>query len=376
MKRLAGIVLLASMTACLGLADEPGQLQSSVTAGSPEAVGILRFLNGPDATFEILDVDAGLDRRAAQNIVDHVRGADGLLGTADDDPIGDLDELDGIYWVGPAAIDHLLAYVESIGGVPTVDVEGVLMTADEAALVVTVVNQATDTQLDIDAALDARAARNLVAARPLADIDAVAAVSWVGPSALEKLRVYAPTWTAPTPPPVCTTSVGPRTDDDVARYNELLARATTLDWPYAEMVADQAPACIDLTSSATRADLVQALRLDSGLDWQQRVDFYPGSGALTPGSTGYLSLMAAADSAIQDAVTFGRWNPNATPEDAALWADHDRLYNALTARAAADPNAFYEVVLTMDAEECSQKAYALVDAQDLRIWIIHRFPGC
>ena len=37
----------------------------------------------------------GLDRRAAQNIIDHRDGPDGIAGTGDDDLFDDITELDG-----------------------------------------------------------------------------------------------------------------------------------------------------------------------------------------------------------------------------------------------------------------------------------------
>lgn len=72
----------------------------------------------------------------------------------------------------------------------------------------------------------------------------------------------------------------------------------------------------------------------------------------------------------------GVWDPDASAEGAALWAARNEIFEALTARAAAEPNAFYEVELFIPAEECSQDAVALVDAETLEIWIIHRFPRC
>ncbi|MEZ4398989.1 MAG: hypothetical protein R3B06_03175 [Kofleriaceae bacterium] len=177
--------------------DELGSDEAGLLDGSPEAVGVLRFLNSPAADVATLDVDAALDARAARNIVGHVRGADGVLGTADDDLLGDVAELDAIAYVGPAALDRLVAYVRRIDGVPTVEVEGVLMTPAEAAAIVALANGAALAVLDDDAGLDARAARGLVALRPFADVAAVAAVPYVGASALEKLRVFAPTWQPP-----------------------------------------------------------------------------------------------------------------------------------------------------------------------------------
>jgi hypothetical protein len=72
---------------------------------------ILLFINNPDTTLEILDVQVGLDRRAAINIIAHRNGADGQVGTADDDPIDSISELDEIKYVGKSAMEKVKIYV-------------------------------------------------------------------------------------------------------------------------------------------------------------------------------------------------------------------------------------------------------------------------
>lgn len=196
-----GLGGLAGLAGCLD--DDLGAHEGAVADGSAEAIGVLRFLNSPAADVATLDVAAALDVRAARNIVAHVRGPDGLLGTGDDDLLDSIAELDAIPQVGPATIARLVAYVDSIGGIPTLHVEGVHLTAAEAAAIVAAANGATLTELDVDAALDVRAARNLVDRRPHADLHAVAAVAYVGTSALEKLRVWAPGWRAPSTEVTC-----------------------------------------------------------------------------------------------------------------------------------------------------------------------------
>ena len=76
---------------------------------------ILALVNDPATTFQILDVDVALDRRAAQNIVAARDGADGLAGTADDRPFASVAELDAVPYVGPAALDALAVYALANG---------------------------------------------------------------------------------------------------------------------------------------------------------------------------------------------------------------------------------------------------------------------
>jgi hypothetical protein len=196
-RRLLALSALPSLLLAGCLDDGLETSTGEVREGSAEATGVLRFLNGPLADVDTLDVAAGLDARAARNIVAHVRGGDGALGTADDDLLASLAELDAITYVGPATIEKLLVYVDSIGGVPRLEVEGVRLTEAEARAITRAANGALLAELDDDAGLDARAARGITETRPHADVQAVARVAYVGAAALEKLRVWAPGWSGP-----------------------------------------------------------------------------------------------------------------------------------------------------------------------------------
>jgi secreted trypsin-like serine protease len=77
------------------------------------------------------------------------------------------------------------------GGGEAVTVEGVGFSAEEGALTLALVNQASVETLDVDVALDVRAARAIVDARPLDSLQALGAVAYVGTSALQKLKAHA-----------------------------------------------------------------------------------------------------------------------------------------------------------------------------------------
>ena len=148
---------------------------------------LLAFVNAPDTTFEVLDLDVGLDKRAAERIVRHRDGRDGTWGTSDDDLIGSIDELLSIDFVGDKAIASLeewMVYLAQDGEV----VEGVAFTDEEAILVVALANAAEPEWLDDDLELDARAVDHIVDARPIADLRDLAALPYVGPATLERLR--------------------------------------------------------------------------------------------------------------------------------------------------------------------------------------------
>ncbi|AIS58276.1 phospholipase D-like domain-containing protein (plasmid) [Vibrio coralliilyticus] len=74
--------------------------------------------------------------------------------------------------------------------------EGVSFTGAEVATVLDIVNQATLSDLDVEAAMNATAANNIIAARTIADMDQLAAVPYVGAAAMQVLKDYIPTWEA------------------------------------------------------------------------------------------------------------------------------------------------------------------------------------
>jgi len=148
---------------------------------------VLAFVNSPDTTFEVLDIDVGLDRRAAERIIRHRDGADRVSGTADDNPFDSIDELLSIDWVGESALELLEGWLEDAATDGAL-VEGVAFTDTEATLVVHLVNTAEADTLDVDLELDVRAVDGILDARPIADVYELADVPYVGPATLERLR--------------------------------------------------------------------------------------------------------------------------------------------------------------------------------------------
>ena len=189
-----GVLMLASCGA--GAIDEDG---SAVDESSLQTGLILQFLNGPDATVSVLDNDVGLDTRAAKAIVAHVRGPDGVLGTADDNPFDSIAELDAVSYVGAAAITAIDKYaVAKYGTTPTptptptptgqpVTIESVTFTPAQAAGVLDLINNHWEENI-YKVGLSSLAFTSLNAGRPFASIQAVAAAASVGTVALTKLR--------------------------------------------------------------------------------------------------------------------------------------------------------------------------------------------
>jgi hypothetical protein len=175
-----------------------GELSTArvIEEGTPQAVGVLAMLNDPGTTLDTLDIDAALDKRAATNLIAHRDGADKRPGTADDDKFGTIAEVDAVSYVGDAALSALLAYATDNDWIPAGDdyygtIETVSFTVTEAGAVVQLCNTASFTTLDVEASLDSRAAKGIVDTRPFTTVEQIAAVSYVGASALGNLKSYA-----------------------------------------------------------------------------------------------------------------------------------------------------------------------------------------
>jgi hypothetical protein len=197
---VSSATLLALGMACQPSPDREEGSYDAVTAaihdGTPESIGVLGLLNAVDTDVPLLDIDVGLDRRAAENLVAHKNGADGVAGNDDDDAFDDVDEVDAIPYVGPSAFDKLLAYAAAHGYVPGDDdllgvYDGVSFTVKEAQATLTLANNEAHATLDGPIGLDVRAVDSIVAARPIASVLALSELHWVGESALRKLKTHA-----------------------------------------------------------------------------------------------------------------------------------------------------------------------------------------
>lgn len=232
-KSIAFTVVILAAAACGTEADVDTQAGHASDDALPlDGQAILDFLNGPDATLAVLMQEAGVKSRAAGNIFEHVRGPDRQLGTADDDKLDSIAELDAIPYVGTATLAALDAYVRSRGYQPDFTLEGVPFTLAEAAGVLQLANGASQAALDDDVGLDARAARNIVAARPLATIQLLAAVSYVNGTALQRMKDWVLTHGTPPPPVDRTPAVivsAAATDSShvVVTYSKAIDQATS-----------------------------------------------------------------------------------------------------------------------------------------------------
>ena len=173
---------------------------------SLEEDGVLRFVNDCPSNLSVLDDDAALDARAATGIVSLRDGVDLTCGTSDDQLFWSMAQLDDVPWVGDSALSKLVAHATLLGYV-TADGEGVAGEYDdvpfslaEAEGVLAIANGASLEILDIDIGLDSRAASAIVEGRPFdagsigANMQVLAAASFVGKSALQKLKSFVVPW--------------------------------------------------------------------------------------------------------------------------------------------------------------------------------------
>ena len=169
---------------------------SRIKEGTAEAYGVLAMLNDESTTQDVLDVDARLDLRAARSLIAHRDGPDRLFGTADDNPFDDIAEVDAQYYVGGSALARLLDFAQEQGWIPegpdyVGQWEGVPFTMDDITATLKLANDASPAVLDRDVGLDIRAVQEILFARPIADMNELAEVKHVGPSALRVMRDYA-----------------------------------------------------------------------------------------------------------------------------------------------------------------------------------------
>jgi hypothetical protein len=200
MKTLSAIVISTCFaTLAFGCGDAvsaEGSLDTATLAlveGSPEAIGLLGFLNNPTTTVDVLDHDVPLNRRAARNLIHHRDGFDGVTGTYDDNLFDHLAEVDAVRWVGTSAMASLVNFAFTQNWVPTADDvlgtwDGVVFTVAEAEATLALANGSTEAELDHDLNLDRRAAASIAAAQPIETLSALSGLWFVGGSALGLLK--------------------------------------------------------------------------------------------------------------------------------------------------------------------------------------------
>ena len=76
-----------------------GKADGGIDDDSPEAVGVLAYVNDPTVTASVLKSEAHVSSRVAKNITVHRDGPDAKTGTADDALFDKLSDLDAVPYV-------------------------------------------------------------------------------------------------------------------------------------------------------------------------------------------------------------------------------------------------------------------------------------
>jgi DNA uptake protein ComE-like DNA-binding protein len=196
MNKLAISTLLVTVSMVGCVADDLDTAPSSygLSLSPASAQQILDLVNYPGTDTATLDTSAGLDSRAAKNIIAARNGADGIAPSADDVAFTTIAQLDAIPQVGDAAFQKLQTYAAAHPAPAGETVEGVTFLGWQHEAVLFGVNGASASELD--ALLDDRAAAALVAKRPFTSIADMGPLSFIGTSALEQLLGGAPRWWA------------------------------------------------------------------------------------------------------------------------------------------------------------------------------------
>jgi DNA uptake protein ComE-like DNA-binding protein len=191
--RIVPALLCLSFTSACdpGLDVDPSD---RLTISPVEVEAMLDLVNAPETDVAFLDVEVELERRAAENIIAVRNGTDGVYPSADDHPFETLEEIEAVKYVGATTMERLRNFVIANPPPAGALVEGVEFTAAEATAVLWGVNQASREELDLEVGLSSTAAANVFASAPYDTLAEIASVPYVGASALEALRGYAPAW--------------------------------------------------------------------------------------------------------------------------------------------------------------------------------------
>lgn len=189
-RALLGLVLV---TGCATSGDPLAEDSEFAQALTPaEAQRVLDLVNYPGVDRAALDTAVGLDARAASAIDDYRAGADARFPSVDDQYFDHIVELDDVPFVGDAAFRKLAAYAQGHPAPAAEHHEGVAFKGWQAEIVVWGANTVPVGVLN--GLLDNRAAANIMAARPFADLAELAAVPLVGGNALGAMRGQGATW--------------------------------------------------------------------------------------------------------------------------------------------------------------------------------------
>jgi len=195
--RCLSLLSLVSLAACAPELPETSVESSyatehAITEGSAEARALVAFLNHPSTNDAALKTAGIKTAPARASTLAHRNGADGVLGTNDDDSFDGVSEFDAVNGIGVATIQKVAGFALANGWGKTNGLYlDVYFTEKQVDRTLELVNAAPLAELDVDAYLDKRAAQNIIAARPITSMAELTSISRVKATALRLLRDHA-----------------------------------------------------------------------------------------------------------------------------------------------------------------------------------------
>jgi len=366
--------LLVFASACTEVVDDdlaPVSIATyPIVDGTPSAVGLLDLLNDPATTMGVLD-----DRRAAHNLI--------LAREA----LGDFDsvaEVDDVYWVGPSAINKLVAFAGDQGRIPGDNDllgtwDGVSFTVAQADLTLEiVVNDLDHHDFDVYMDLDRRAADSIVAAQPVASIAELASLYYVGNSALRKIKAEAADMMGNEEWPACVPSFTEVTNAAAVDFSDLLARSTTIDNPWARVRSFQSSGCGSwwTDGGSVAAAEVALWDLNFFLPWSDLSDDYRAVAPWTDGGSSYTGMLDTALVVIEEHIDDGDFDPSGDSTGAELYAARLDLVGQLSVQVGDIPGVYLQQDYEFDLVECSEEAVMLLDTRDGSVLVVHQLQNC
>tara|TARA_B100000029_G_scaffold383669_1_gene379099 strand:+ start:1061 stop:2281 length:1221 start_codon:yes stop_codon:yes gene_type:complete len=351
-----------------------------VIEGSAEAIGLLDLVNDESTTFDVLDDDVPLDRRAAGNIVAHRDGGDRLWGTSDDDLFESVEELDSVRWVGTRTIQRIGEYAANAGWIPEGDDllgtwDRVQFTVNEATNTLELVNSSDYGDLDIELGLNRRAATSIVNAQPVVSIAQLAGLYYVGRSALETLKHQAQLDAEREP---CAPAIASAGFEAANALSTLLSLSSADETPWAEVAAFSTSSCEGWSNNEGDAEAFTQALWDTTFQvgWSDLNSDSRAAGGFVPGGFQFLDMLEDALLAIDESIEDGSWDSGSSDEGELLYASRYELAEELSLDIAEHPEAFLEQHLYLDMAECSETAVALYDTRTGFMLLIHEFSRC
>jgi hypothetical protein len=170
-----------------------------------------------------------------------------------------------------------------------------------------------------------------------------------------------------------------RADQDAADVDELLALATTVDDPWADVYGLRLTECGDFLDSEAGREAISEALWYRVFPYERDVldDIERDVGPFEQGSDETNEMLLDVQRVIDDFIADGAWSPEEAGQPGqGLYENLEDTFDALLAPARANPESFVETRLHLEASECSEDAVVLIDLRDGTMLIIRTLPNC